>query len=81
MGCPLHVWSVTCQSHGLLCVIMGHDAVCVLLLPLLDVQNIHGWTAAMNGARNGHMDILTALIDNKADLDIQVRRRKWEGNS
>ena len=52
------------------CVIVGMPCV---LLPPLDVQGQDGWTAAMGAARYGHMNCLTALIDNKADLDIQVR--------
>ena len=56
--------------HGLVCVIVGMPCV---LLPPLDVQDVDGQTAAMGAAGNGQMDCLTALIDNKADLDIKVR--------
>ena len=44
-----------------------------MLLPPLDVQGKWGWTAAMDAARRGHVDCLTALIEGKADLDIKVR--------
>ena len=56
--------------HGLVCVIVGMPCV---LLPPLDVQNEDGYTAAMLAADKGNVDCLTALVDNKADLDIQVR--------
>ena len=51
-------------------VIVGMPCV---LLPPLDVQDEYGNTAAIYAARNGHVDCLTALIENKADLDIKVR--------
>ena len=44
-----------------------------VLLPTLDVQDEDGWAAAMKAALRGHPHCLTALIDNKANLDIQVR--------
>ena len=44
-----------------------------VFLPPLDVQSHFGSTAAIEAAYEGHVDCLTALIDNKADLDIQVR--------
>ena len=56
--------------HGLVCVIVGMPCV---LLPPLDVQNKHGGTAAIWAAYNEQPDCLAALIDNKANLDIQVR--------
>ena len=45
-----------------------------VLLPPLDVQTEAGWTAAMLATYEGHVDCLTALIEGKADLNIQVRR-------
>ena len=56
--------------HGLVCVIVGMPCV---LLPPLDVQDERGNTVAMEAARNGLTDCLAALIEGKADLDIQVR--------
>ena len=44
-----------------------------MLLPPLDVQNKGGGTAAIEAAYYGHVDCLTALIENKANLDIQVQ--------
>ena len=52
------------------CLIVGMPCV---LLPPLDVQDECGMTAARLATGNGHLDCLTALIENKADLDIQVR--------
>ena len=52
------------------CVIVGMPCV---LLPPLDVQDKDGKTAAMGAAKWGQTDCLTALVENKADLDIQVR--------
>ena len=56
--------------HGLVCVIVGMPCV---LLPPLDMQTKNGVTAAMVAALRGQTDCLRALIENKADLDIQVR--------
>ena len=44
-----------------------------VLLPPLDVQDEDGGTAAIEAVKWGQTDCLTALIENKADLDIQVR--------
>ena len=44
-----------------------------MLLPPLDEQTKYGSTAAIVAAHNGRTDCLKALIENKADLDIQVR--------
>ena len=44
-----------------------------VLLPPLDAQDELGWTAAMGAAYEGHAGCLTALVEGKADLDIQVR--------
>ena len=55
--------------HGLMCVIVAMPRV---LLPPFDVQDKFGTTAAM-WAATGQTDCLMALIENKADLDIQVR--------
>ena len=54
-----------------MCVIVGMMP-CVLLPPL-GVQDKYGMTAAMYAVKYGYLDCLTALIDNKADLDIKVR--------
>ena len=51
-------------------VIVGMPCV---LFPPLDVQDEDGETAAMEAAYRGQKDCLTVLIENKADLDIQVR--------
>ena len=50
-----------------------------VLLPPLDVQNEEGWTAAIWAASHGHVDCLTALIENKVDLDIKVREVMTSG--
>ena len=66
--------------HGTCCWCCWSMAWCVMivgmpcvLLPPLDVQSKCGSTAAMEAAGNGWTDCLTALIEGKADLDIQVR--------
>ena len=59
--------------HGLVCDDRG-ACCCVCVASAVGcVQNKGGMTAAMGAARYGHTDCLTALIDHKADLDIQVR--------
>ena len=62
------------------CVIVGHGAVCVAST-VGRVQDKGGETAAMRAAINGHLHCLTALVDHKADLDIQVRGRKRAGQT
>ena len=68
MRVTLCVCVSVCRSMAW-CVMVG--MVLCVLLPPLDVQDEDGCTAAMMAACK---DCLTALIENKADLDIQVRR-------